>query len=70
MCSKKVIFDGAHSFVLRLDAELYLLDNEPSAWRQQQLWIHRPPFGWPSDPPGRGGLPEASRAVQLGNAKS
>ena len=34
----------------------YLLDNEPGARRQQQLWIHGPPCGWPSDPPGRRGL--------------
>lgn len=44
--------------------QLYLLDNEPSAGRQQQLWIHSPPCGWPSDPPGRSVLPGQSGATQ------
>jgi hypothetical protein len=49
-----------------LVAQLHLLDEEPGAGRQQQLWIHGPPCGWPSDPPGRGGLPEENRVAQLG----
>jgi len=28
--------------------QLYLLDNEPSARRQQQLWIHVHPMGGPA----------------------
>ena len=44
--------------------ELYLLDNEPGAGRQQLLRTHRPPLGWLSESLGRLGLPEASRAVQ------
>jgi hypothetical protein len=51
-----------------LAAQLYLLDNEPSARRQQHLWIHRPPFGWPSDAPGRSGLPEQTGAAQVHSA--
>jgi hypothetical protein len=46
-------------------AQLYLLDNEPFARRQQQLWFYGPPYGWPSDPPGRRGLPEESGLLQL-----
>ena len=34
-------------------AELYLLENEPGAGRQQLLRTHRPPFGWPSESLGR-----------------
>ena len=49
-----------HDLIAKLD----VLDNEPGARRQQQLRIHRP--GWPSGPPGRKGLPEASGLLQLG----
>src|SRR5438067_3062558 len=41
-----------------LAAQPNLLDNEPRAQQRQHLGIHRPPLGWPSDPPGRSGLPE------------
>src|ERR1700694_2641193 len=51
-----------------LVAELYLLDHEPGARRQQHLRIHRPPLGWPDDPSGRRGLPEYSGVVQLARA--
>src|SRR5438270_577691 len=51
-----------------LAAQLYLLDNEPGARRQQHLRIHRPPLGWPGDPPGRRGLPEYSGVVQFAPA--
>src|SRR5690242_1931394 len=47
-----------------LTAELYLLENEPGASRQQLLRTHRPPFGWPSELLGRVGLPEAGPAMQ------
>ena len=49
-----------------LTAELYVLENEPGAGRQQLLRTHRPPFGWPGDPPGRGGLPETGDDLQGG----
>jgi len=45
-----------------LIAQLYVLDNEPFARRQQQLWIH--PSGWPGDPPSRRVLPGQFRAMQ------
>src|SRR5205085_1596510 len=48
-----------------LVAQLYLLDNEPSARRQQQLRIHRPPYGWPGGLPGRSVLPGQSGAMQV-----
>jgi hypothetical protein len=51
-----------------LVAQPYLLDNEPGAQRQQHLWIHCPPCGWPSDPPGRSVLPGQSGAVLLVSA--
>ena|SRR5579871_5020014 len=44
--------------------ELYLLENEPRAGRQLLLQTHRPPFGWPSESPGRVGSPEARRPLQ------
>lgn len=54
--------DEMHDFA----AELYLLENEPGAWWQQQhLRTHRPLSGWPSDLPGRCGLPERLRFAQL-----
>ncbi len=55
VCACRLTSDGD---VDDLATQLYLLDNEPSARRQQHLRIHRPPLGWPSDPPGRRGLPE------------
>ena len=45
-------------------SQLYVLENEPGAGWQQLLRTHRPPFGWPSESPGRVGLPDASRALQ------
>jgi hypothetical protein len=48
-----------------LVAQLHVLDNEPSARRRQQLWIQRPPCGWPSDPPGRRVLPGQFRVTQV-----
>jgi hypothetical protein len=42
-----------HDLVTRL----YLLDSEPCARRQWQLWIHRTPGRWPSNPPGWSVLP-------------
>ena len=45
--------------------QLHSLDNEPSARRQYQLRIHRPPFGWPGDPPGRSVLPGQPGATQV-----
>jgi hypothetical protein len=53
-----------------LVAQAYLLDNEPCTRRQRQLRIHRPPFGWPGDVPGRRGLPERSRVMQLTPVKA
>src|SRR6266849_974877 len=49
-------------------AQLYLLDHEPGARRQQHLRIHRPTLGWPGDRPSRRGLPEYSGVVQLERA--
>jgi hypothetical protein len=48
-----------------LATELQLLENEPRAQRQQHLRTHRPPFGWPGDPPGRSGLPERIASAKL-----
>jgi len=50
--------------VHHLATELYVLEDEPGAGRQQLLRTHRPPFGWPGDPPGRRGLPGQGRRPQ------
>jgi hypothetical protein len=44
--------------------ELYLLQNEPVAGRQQLLRTHRPPFGVAQRVARPGWLPEAGRAGQ------
>src|SRR5207302_6098993 len=62
VCTRRFAANGdVHDLI----TQLYLLDNEPCARRQQQLWIHCPPCRWPSDPPGRRGLPEESGLLQL-----
>jgi hypothetical protein len=40
--------------------------KEAQAGRQQLLRTHRPPFGWPGDSAGRGGLPDVGHDLQGG----